>query len=233
MKFLLIFLFSLNAHAMIKVAVIDTGFDFDSKWNDAKRYGLAKPKLCKEGHKDFTGTGLRDNYNHGTHVSGLIAKGNENVNYCLVIIKFFDGDSNPSNLQAMVDAVNHAIKLKVSVINISAGGYITSKEECQVMNNALNKGIIIVAAVGNDNKNLNKMGYYPALCDKRIIKVMNLNKYGKKSISSNYGFLQNLIGEIGEEIVSLCPSDKYCIMTGTSQAAAITTSKIIRGRKWK
>jgi hypothetical protein len=47
----------------VKVAVIDTGFDFASTWDKD-----STPILCDEGHKSFIGDD-KDNHGHGTSLS--------------------------------------------------------------------------------------------------------------------------------------------------------------------
>src|SRR5271165_1628236 len=60
------------------IAVIDTGFGAGEFWD-----GQEKTRLCKFGHKDFTGgeTSSKfgtndkvpvDNHGHGTHIAGIV-----------------------------------------------------------------------------------------------------------------------------------------------------------------
>jgi subtilisin family serine protease len=138
----------------IKVAVIDTGFDFSSTWKGKK--GVVKPKLCNYGHKDLTGTGYRtDNHGHGTHVAGLIAKYAGKANYCLVIIKYYDPkQTGRNNVKNTVKAFQHAINIGVDMINYSGGGSEFNYKEYVVVKKALDKGIVFVAAAGNDNQKI-------------------------------------------------------------------------------
>ena len=224
------------------VAVIDTGIDAQA---------FNRHVLCKTGHKDFTGTGIQDRHGHGTHISGLIDQyaksiflgkdknykerfAKEQINYCQVILKFFDTDSSKSTVnapKAVVDAIKWATKLHVDVINYSGGGQEPSLEERAAVMDALKQGITIVAAAGNEHDYLDDQhhSYYPAMYDKRIIAVGNWqNDTLGRSPSSNWGPRVNA-WEVGTNVISFCPGkDSYCYMSGTSQATAVRTGKIVR-----
>ena len=81
----------------------------------------------------------------------------------------------------------------------------------------------IIAAAGNEHASLElaENAYFPALYDKRIIVVGNNTKDGVRSNSSNYGEPVTR-WEVGEDV------EAYgIVMTGTSQATAVATGKII------
>lgn len=219
----------------IKVAVIDTGFDTDSDWSDILKSNkkLRKPTLCKEGHQDFTGFGLKDNHGHGTHIASTIAANALDSNYCLVILKFFDKADNSHFAQMnTMSALRRAIELKVDMINYSAGGNGRSIEECTLMKEALDLGITVVTAAGNEGRNINVFPYYPAMCDPRIKIVANVLKDGEYDYTSNYTddgpTSRPLFKEQGQRVLALTPGNTVGFMTGTSQAAAIFTGKSIR-----
>lgn len=226
-----IILASMHSEAKtIRVAVIDTGFDFDSAWTNAKANGLAFPKLCPKGHYDFANDSTlpSDSGEHGTHIAGLIAKGNEKVNYCLIILKYTGNGIFDSNMSASNKALARAIELNVDIINYSGGGESKDTTECNLVKKALNRGIKVVAAAGNEKKNLNKTPFYPAMCDSRVFKVMNLTKDKTRQAASNYGKVSNLVKVVGTNILSIAPNNTYAIQTGTSQSAALFTGYLIK-----
>jgi len=220
----------------IIVAVIDTGLDEEL---------MNKNSICKTGHKDFTGMGLKDNHGHGTHISGIIdqyaknyifTKGKRpsdidiiNVNYCQIIIKYYDPKAHGSdNLKNTIQAFRWAIDQKVDVINYSGGGLEYSKEEYKVVVEALDKGIKVVAAAGNERSDIDISKYYPAMYDKRIYIVGNIVGESREiAASSNKGKSVNT-WEIGTNVLSRLPVNKYGYMTGTSQSTAIKSGKIVR-----
>lgn len=220
------------------VAVIDTGFDTSSNWSSILKHykNLRKPRLCKYGHMDFTGYGLSDNHGHGTHIASTIAANAGDANYCLVILKFFDSTKNVTDSQFdTLLAFQRAIDLKVNIINYSGGGLERSKEECDVIKKALNAGITIIAAAGNESSDINKTPYYPAMCDSRIKVVANVTANGEYHPRSNYTTdrpsSRFLYKELGYNVLALMPNNTVGFMSGTSQATAVLTGKTIKN--WK
>lgn len=225
-KFLSLFflLFCFNANAkQLKVMVIDTGYDFKSKW---AFYSGPKAKLCNNGHKDFTGAGLIDNDGHGTHIANLIGRIADDSNYCIMIAKFYDA-KNIFSANNTVKAFKYAIEQNVDIINYSAGGSQPIQEECDVVKKALNRGIIIVAAAGNNSSNLVTEKFFPAMCDDRVLKISNVDS-AKRTIASTSNYSDETISVRGTNVISLTPNDSIAQKSGTSQAAAIYTGKLIK-----
>lgn len=215
----------------IKVAVLDSGFQTSPYWK-AKEM----PKLCSE-VINVVNSNKDDNYGHGTHITGLIHKYAGDADYCIYPIKFMDIQKKTTSgtkeveqikeggVDTSIIALKKAIQLKVDIINYSAGGEEKSEEECELIKKALDMGIKVITAAGNESKNIGKVPYYPAKCDFRITVVESTDKQGRRLASSNFG--GNTVKEWGERVMSICPHS-YCIMTGTSQATAITTGKLVR-----
>lgn len=207
---------------LIKIAVIDTGFGYKGHGKEAK--------LCKDGHKDFTNhnVGVPMDYDgHGTNIVGLIEQSLKTINYCIVVIKYYTPDypSNfawHSNMEATIQSFEYATQIKSDYINYSSGGYYPSYRERKAIEQYLDGGGILVVAAGNENTELGKNGvYYPAMYDKRIIVVGNLNANKTRQAQSNYGKLVTR-WEIGQQATA------YGIkMSGTSQATGIATGKIV------
>ena len=248
----------------IKVAILDTGFDFDSDWKnldvkDEDGLKLVKPKLCKTGHKDFTNKAIKDVHGHGTHLAGIVGKFAQNTNYCLIIIKAYHIKSLPNTVTAYTKAIKYATDMGVDVINYSGGGSEYDVGEYNAVQKALDKGIVIVAAAGNEKikidfnilkiekrsslftpiyihaqtqkiTEIRQEGYYPAAYDPRIISVGNGYDEEKRHSTTNYGYTVRAY-EKGARILSILPGNAYGSMSGTSQSAATRTGKIIKN--WK
>jgi subtilisin family serine protease len=122
--------------------------------------------------------------------------------------------------------------LKVNIINYSGGGIEKSEKECSVVKRALDLGIKIVVAAGNEKQNINKQPYYPAMCDDRVIAVKNVDEVGNLIPSSNYTDTKKgskeLAAEKGKDVLSLLPGNRIGIMTGTSQSTPTKTGKMIK-----
>ena len=267
---LALFIFGLTSIAKqpikspIKIAVLDTGFDFDSNWKDLDvkdRDGvqLVKPKLCKMGHKDFTNTSIKDVHGHGTHLAGIMGKIAGNSDYCLIILKTYHKKPLYNTATAYTDAIKYATNIKVDIINYSGGGVEYDIKEYKAIEDALDKGIVVVAAAGNEDVKIDynilkiegtgifytpiyihvkthkitenkQAGYYPASYDPRIISVGNGRDENNRNKTSNYGYTVKTY-ERGTKVLSILPGNSYGSMSGTSQSAATRTGKIIKS--WK
>lgn len=159
-----LFLFCCVSHAKtIKVAVIDTGFDFDSTWPTADKnhtydgYILRKPKLCPKGHLDLTGKGIMDTHGHGTHIAGIIGTYAQDADYCLVIIKYYHSSSSGmKQVERSVAALKHALEIGVDVVNYSAGGIAFNLDEYKIVKKLLDKGVLLSIAAGNKSQIIKK-----------------------------------------------------------------------------
>lgn len=215
------------------ITVIDTGFGY---------HGFGKgTRLCKYGHRDFTSDQLFsksydtidpvpvDRNGHGTNVAGLIDRyaQQKGTNYCMVILKYYSPDNPRENVENTIKAIRYATNIHADYINYSAGGNAKIQKEFEAVERFLNGGGIFVAAAGNDSSNLDLgiLSYYPAMYDDRIISVGNLDINGKIAKSSNYGKKVKR-WEIGTHAFA-----NGIALTGSSQAAAIASGKIVGQRK--
>src|SRR5574343_436400 len=205
-------LFSVTLEAKtIKIAVVDSGID-ESK---------AKVKMCGEGHKDFTGEGLIDVRGHGSVVSKLINDVAKDEDYCQIIVKYSSvGEVN--NAENLIKALEYILTLDVDYVNISAGGQGSNAPEKKVILKLLNKGIVVVAAAGNDGQNLDvRCSYFPACYDARIMVVGALDENGKRYSGSNYGKVVDFYCS-GVNVVF----DRK-LYSGTSMATATVSGNLI------
>jgi hypothetical protein len=210
------------------IAVIDSGFTFSEYTKNVR--------LCNQGHKDFTTLGQFDgrftktpvptdsdkNF-HGTNIAGLIQDFAGYANYCMVILKYYNPKATgQQNLDASIAAVKYATDIKADFINYSGGGQLSDNAENAAVKNYLDKGGRIIAAAGNESENTDIAPFYPAMSDPRIVSVGSTDMFGNRLPSSNYGSRVKK-WEVGYKMKAF-----GIRLTGTSQAAAITTGKIIR-----
>lgn len=220
-------IFDVSAHynRPVIIAVLDSGLDTSSY----------KANLCKYGHKDFTKYNFsikepvpKDNAGHGTQVTSLIERELKYVNkkdYCVVVVKFFDTyDSSPHiNAINMIKALKYLANIKPDIINISGGGEYPYHEEEKYILQILNNGTKIVAAAGNNGRELNKtFSFYPAMYHSDIIVVGGLDENGNIHKTSNRGSVVDVY-ELG--VVYL---DRVYPLIGSSYATAIHTGKLAR-----
>jgi len=142
----------------VKVAVIDTGVDFNHP--DLFGYG---PNGKVIGGYNFIQEGdpPMDNNGHGTQVAGVIAadgqiKGMAPKAKILAYKVSEDGNAVSSDL--IVKAIEKAIEDKANIINISLGVNKTNDQIEEAVTKALEKEIFVVTAAGNDGPRISSIG---------------------------------------------------------------------------
>jgi thermitase len=180
---------------------------------------------------------LDDNHGHGTHIAGIIGaeagnkKGISGISpqVSLMILKYFDPKvPNTDNLRNTIASINYAVKMGAHIINYSGGGTDFSQEEQDAVVAAERKGILFVAAAGNERSNSDELPYYPADYKlKNIISVTAIDPTTEVLASSNYGVESVDIAAPGQNILSCLPGSTYGLMTGTSQATAFVTGAAV------
>lgn len=218
----------------IVVAVIDTGIDAthpdlkDNMWRKAggDEYGF-----------DFV-TGKKnpeDKHGHGTHVAGIIgatAKARAGAsgvapNISIMAVRYYsDTASGAQNLSNTVKAINYAIDNGAHIINYSGGGAEFSAAEMKAIQRAETKGVLFVAAAGNEYQDTDQSGnaYYPAAYGlANIVAVAATNIRNQLLPSSNWGMKHVHVAAPGENIFSTLPRGRYGYLTGTSQATAFVS----------
>lgn len=180
---------------------------------------------------------LTDNHGHGTHIAGIIGakagngKGISGIapEVSLMILKYFDPKvAGTDNLKNTVASIKYAVKMGAHIINYSGGGTEFSQEEHDAIVEAEKKGILFVAAAGNERSNSDKFRYYPADYGlSNIISVTAIDPSTEVLSSSNYGIETVDIAAPGQNILSLLPGNAYGMMTGTSQATAFVSGAAV------
>lgn len=214
----------------IVVAVVDTGIDREHPF-------LENNIFVETGSVDSTNFGVdfskdkrlkgtpTDNHGHGTHVSGIIKSIYPDVK--ILALKYYNPNaSGVDNLNSTVEALRYAVDHNVDVINYSGGGPEAASEELRVLKEAERKGILVVAAAGNEESNIDdkKKAYFPASYGlKNIITVTAHDEDLKILNSSNYGRTSVDIFAPGYRIKSSLQNGRTGYLTGTSQATAFVT----------
>ncbi|QIB26849.1 S8 family serine peptidase [Caloranaerobacter azorensis] len=158
----------------VVVAIIDTGID-------GNHVDLDDGKII--GWKDFVNNrpSPYDDNGHGTHVAGIIAgEGDGNSNYtgiakgaALVGLKVLNsqGSGSMSDVTAAIDwCVTNKDVYGIDVINLSLGTSGSSDgtdSTSLAVNNAVNNGIVVVVAAGNDGPSKYTIGS-PGAAEKAI-----------------------------------------------------------------
>lgn len=218
----------------IRVAVVDTGID--------PNHPDLKDNICRKKGSDEYGFDFvtnkknpDDKHGHGSHVAGIIgatAKAGAGAagvapNICIMAVRYYsDTASGAQNLSNTVKAINYAIDQGAHIINYSGGGAEFSAAELKAIQRAEAKGILFVAAAGNEYQNTDESGnaYYPAAYGlSNIIAVAATNIRNQLLPSSNWGKKHVHVAAPGENIFSTLPKGRYGYLTGTSQATAFVS----------
>lgn len=205
----------------IKIAVIDTGI---SPHLDLEIAGGIS-------YVDYTSSYYDDN-GHGTHVAGIIGALNNDYGirgvasdatiYSVKALSH-EGTGYVSNIIASLD---WAIQNEMDIVNISIGIQTDSPALKAIIEKAYSKGILLVAAAGNDG---NEMGLgdsidFPAKYD-QVIAVGAIDQFNKRASFSSTGSDLEVTAP-GLNILSTSLNGNYAEMSGTSMAAPFVTGQL-------
>lgn len=233
------------------VGVIDTGVSLEHPdlaaniWNNPfeRADGVDNDR---NGYIDDTkGYNFHDNTNnadddhfHGTHVAGTIAAIRNNGRGIAGIapsVKILPlkvlGANGEGDTAALVKAVAYATELRrkgvnIRVLNASLGGGPKSSVMEDVLKEANRRGILFVAAAGNDNGNNDVTPVYPASYGTgipNVVAVAASNFIGMKASFSNYGARTVHLAAPGTLIWAPIIGGLYLPSSGTSMAAPHVT----------
>jgi len=212
------------------VAVIDTGIQGDHTFLANNLHVMSGSKSNSNYGVDFSNPSKvtnspYDQHGHGTHVSGIIKSIFPEVK--ILALKYYNPKaSGQANLDATIKALKYAVENNVDVINYSGGGPEASVEELRVLKAAEKKGILVIAAAGNERSNIDdkRHAYYPASYGLSNIITVGAHDDALNIIpSSNFGKNSVEIAAPGHRIRSAIPGNGAAYMTGTSQATAFVT----------
>lgn len=160
-----------------------------------------------------------DTNGHGTFVSGILAASSEQGEFGvaprlrIVPLKCFDPDYE-TDVSLIAAAIYAAVdEFDCQVINMSFGSQQMTITLQNAVNYALEKGVILVAAVGNDGL---VTRYYPAACE-GVIGVGSIDRAGTVSSSSQRNDTVDVVAP-GVNIQSLSLFGGTSYRSGTSFA---------------
>lgn len=177
---------------------------------------------------------------HGSHVAGIIGANRNNnlgiLGVCndiqiMVVRTVPDGDERDKDV---ANAIRYAADNGASIINMSFGKKYSPEKKWvdDAVKYAISKGVLLIAAAGNDNLDTDVDVHFPTdtyanggIAENWISvgalswkpdadAVANFSNYGKKSVD---------VFAPGVDIYSTVPGSKYEEKSGTSMAAPATT----------
>ncbi len=237
----------------VVVAVSDTGIwkhgDLEANfWNNPGE--IPKNKKDDDGNglvDDVTGwtfigrgsSNTTDDQGHGTHVAGTIgAQGGNGMGVAgvswavrMMALKFLDSSGSGTTedgIRTILYAADHGAR----AINCSWGGDGYTRSLWEAIEYAKGKGMLVVAAAGNDGSDNDKKPHYPSNYDNENLIAVAASAGQKHELASfsNYGFRSVHLAAPGQDIQStwspmLNSSTRgfYQILSGTSMATPHVT----------
>jgi thermitase len=193
------------------IAILDTGVDLDHP-------DLANKIVSNINFSDSPT--VDDVYGHGTHVAGIAAATTNNgvgvvgLGYSATIMNVkVLGDTGSGFYSWIASGIIWAADNGADVISMSLGGSSASSILEDAINYAWSKGVVVVAAAGNNG---NMVPVYPAYYA-NCIAVAATDASDARPLWSNYGDWVDVAAP-GSGILSTFKNDNYVYMSGTSMA---------------
>lgn len=202
----------------VRVGIIDTGADYKheairGRFDSEKGYNFVD-----DTDDPYDGNG------HGTHVAGIVAGDGIGVAPActLYAIKVLTDEGYGSEADVL-SGIEWAIDQKLDVINMSLGSSFYSAFEDAVVQEAYKRGVIVVAAAGNESYGPS----YPASLE-NVIAVAAVDRSNEHAEFSNI-YATNDISAPGVDIYSSVPGG-YQQYSGTSMATPHVTGCLALAR---
>ena len=167
-----------------------------------------------------------DDHDHGTHVSGTIgAVGNNGIgvagvnwNVKIMALKFLNSQGSGDTagaISATLFAADHGARIASN----SWGGGPYDQGLFNAIEYGARKGMLFVAAAGNDSSNNDTTPSYPASYDSpAVVSVAATDDNDNLAYFSNYGAQSVDLAAPGVNILSTTPGNTYSTFSGTSMA---------------
>jgi subtilisin family serine protease len=207
------------------VAVLDTGAQLDHPalaphFTDARYDFIDDDPIPDDefnGLDDDADDIIDEGAGHGTHIAGIINLVAPNAQ--IMPLRVLDSDGR-GNVFLAAEAILYAIQNGADVINLSFG----TPEETEMLEDLIEEaaqaGVVLVAAAGNLDSSSEQ---YPA-AEEDVIAVAAVGPDKVKTSFSNYGEWVT-ISAPGKSITSTFPVDGYAQWSGTSMATPFVSGQ--------
>ncbi len=188
------------------VAVVDSGVKANSETKDRILEGIDLVDSSADAQMDYDG--------HGTHVSGTILDCTQGLDIKILPVRVLN-EEGVGAASVISLGVYYAVEEGAQVINLSLGG---PHSDCQdaAIEKALELGVLVVAAAGNEGAGIGTVEHCPA----HIEDVLTVGAYMQNhqiADFSNYGDCVD-VSAPGYEVVSYGLNDDLVALDGTSMA---------------
>jgi thermitase len=216
-----------------KVAILDTGVA--NVHDDIAPQVVGYANFVSADTKEDPKANPEDKYGHGTHVAGIVAaKANNKIGVagvcpdCSILDVKVLNDAGAGSSSVIANGISWAASNGAKVINMSLGQRVSSRTLEAAVNDAWNKGVVIVAAAGNAGTQAKIYpGAYP-----NVIAVAATDNNDAKASFSTYGKWVDVAAP-GVNVYSTFPNHPfvlgtqngrsmgYDIASGTSMASPV------------
>ncbi len=198
-------------------------------WNFVEDSADPRPQITE----GATAAGLH----HGTVVAGIIgAEGNNGVgvvgvtwNVQILPVRVLDSTGSGTTV-TVAEGIRYATAVGADVINLSFVGSGVSPTLANAISAAQAAGVVIVAAAGNENLDVDTTPQYP-VCYSGVIGVGSVNASDVKSSFSNYGSCVDIVAP-GENVTSTllyAPASGHTSPTGGGWYGTSVASPFVSG----
>ncbi|MDD4369577.1 MAG: S8 family serine peptidase [Anaerostipes sp.] len=197
----------------VKVALLDSGVDFQDGINVKERINL-----INDG-EEFSPI-LEDASNHGTSIASVIAGEGSQVQGVNKDVELYSArildDEKQAPVSRVIEGIYWAIDKGVNIISISFGTSQYSEALKQAIDDANAKGILVVAAAGNQGESGTDNVEYPAAFD-NVMAVGSVDSKARVSDFSSTGKEIDVVAP-GEAVRATGAFEETMITSGTSMA---------------
>jgi subtilisin family serine protease len=175
---------------------------------------------------DSGSANVTDDAGHGTHVSGIIVADHSTGSVRgmapgakLLPLRFMNKDGS-GNISAAISAMNYAVSRGAKIINASWGGNSCSKTLQKAILSVGAKGVLFVAAAGNNGVDIDQYPEYPAaygLSNQLTVGASTARDYMAGFTNFSVHLVQLMAP--GQSILSTYPGGQTQTLSGTSMAA--------------
>jgi subtilisin family serine protease len=224
-----------------KVAVLDSGVQHShpdlqaNVWHNSGEINDNGKDDDRNGYvDDYYGVNVRkgsgsggDADGHGTHVAGIVGgRGNNDVGVSglcwsakLMPVRFMDDNGRGSTSDAIA-GLDYAVDQGAKIVNCSFGSSAKSTALHDAIDDAQDRGVLLVVAAGNDGDSLESHPEYPASYkDGNIVTVAATTSTDALADFSNFGATSVDLAAPGDGIYSTYPTSTYRYLDGTSMAS--------------
>ncbi len=149
-------------------------------------------------------------FGHGTMTTGLVHLAAPKAK--ILPLKAFTSDGT-GYLSNIIAALYYAVQNQANVVNMSFDVSSPSPALNQAIAHANQKGVVLVAAAGNENTSA---PVYPAAIKGNVMGIASTTDWDQRSSFSNYGSTDVWIAAPGEYVISTFPGGTYASASGTS-----------------